>query len=242
MNPGPLRGPPPAPGAPVGPVGDGRIAPLAVVDVGRGARAASGSDAGDAGGGTAAVGLAKRGGILAASALAVLLGACGPGEGASGRGATPGEPTAKPERSARSRAAARAEAGSAESTRPASPNDRPDAPDPPALPSVDAPPPDAPADGLPRDVPRPAGATPVETHTFANGDRLVGYEADEAPGPVFRRLREDLESRGWTLEHVLDGEVQKILRASKDGYRVIALVVPQADVTRIALRAVKIEE
>jgi len=173
--------------------------------------------------------------VLAVSALAALLAGCGADEGASERRHTSMEPTADSE------GAARSEEGGSGAARPAPSRDGAGSAAP-ALPPVGAPPPDAHVDGLPRDVPRPAGATTVETHTFANGDRLVGYEADAPPGPVFARLREDLESRGWTLEHVLDGEVQKILRASKDGYRVIALVVPQADATRIALRSVKIEE
>lgn len=176
-----------------------------------------------------------RRGARAVSVLAVLLAACGGDEGTSHGRPAPTEPGPGAEAPGSSDEAESASVPSAP------PRDGV-GPEPPEPPAVGAAPPEAAADGLPRDVPRPAGATAVETHTFANGDRLVGYEADEPPGAVFARLREDLESRGWILEHVLDGEVQKILRASKDGYRVIALVVPQADVTRIALRSVKIEE
>jgi len=92
-------------------------------------------------------------------------------------------------------------------------------------------------DGLPSDVPRHPGSSPLEARTLPNGDLLSGFETGDDAADVFVRLQEDFEARGWTLDHVLEGHGQRVIRASKGDRQVIAMVVEQGGATRVAVRA-----
>ena len=54
---------------------------------------------------------------------------------------------------------------------------------------------------------------------------------------VFEQLRADLEAQGWTIQHALDGDVQKVIRAAKGERELIALVLEQQGATRVVVRA-----